>query len=133
LASTVATYGESEPMELLLLRQRSSKSSIKKSQIIEFQHDIMSQLKALGRDLIDPKLLLMYRSPLLTHSPHVHTTVRELLNLFEKPIDGSGIKRERLVYLDDKDIAYLSVRYNIGHDRASITADSLHLEIFFSI
>lgn len=91
-----------------------SKKGMKQPQKVEFQQKLLSKMKAIKRRA--------YRSPIIAemsikttekNPPHIHTVVKNYQDLFEKPLTKS-IRRKGLVYLDDKKIYGLSVRYHFG-------------------
>ncbi len=91
-----------------------SKNSMRRPQQIEFQQKLLGKMKAAKRRA--------YRSPIVAemslettakNPPHIHTVVKNYLDLFEVPLDES-ISRKGLVYQDDKKIYGLSVRYHLG-------------------
>lgn len=91
-----------------------SKNSMRRPQKIEFQQKLLGKMKADKRRA--------YRTPIIAemsfkttakNPPHIHTVVKNYQDLFEAPLDES-ISRKGLVYLDDKKIYGLSVRYRFG-------------------
>lgn len=99
-----------------------SKKSMKQRQKIEFQQKLLGKMKKSKRRA--------YRSPVVAemsfettaqNPPHIHTVVKNYQDLFEKPEDKS-IRRNRLIYQDDKQIFGLSVRYHFGDSGPRIRA-----------
>lgn len=81
---------------------------------IEFQRKVLRKLKESNRRAYRARIAAeidIY--PTSQTPPHIHKASRELINLFEQPLQQSGINRKGLIYLNDKQIAYLSVRYNV--------------------
>lgn len=81
---------------------------------IEFQQKLLAKMKESRRRAYRaPIIAEMSFSTTAKNPPHIHTVVKNYLDLFEKLLDKS-IKRKGLVYQNDKKIYGLSVRYNIG-------------------
>ena len=102
-----------------------SKKSMKTKGKIEFQKQILEQMKMRHKRSYRSKIAAHFSlSSTKENPPHIHTAMKNLLDLFEKPLDGSGIKRKGLVYQNDNQIKYLSADYSIGMlDNARIYAD----------
>jgi len=56
--------------------------------------------------------------------------MKKLLDIFEKPLPESGIRRKGLIYQNDNQIAYLSVRYHLGSDEKGIRAKFAPFQCF---
>lgn len=90
---------------------------------INFQRDVLYQLKKSNRRAYRSRIVAeIDLNPTSQTPPHIHIATRELINLFGKPLRKSGIKRKGLIYKNDKQIAYLSVRYNTGASKKEIHA-----------
>ena len=99
-----------------------SKKSMKKSEKILFQQDLLKKIKNLKRRA--------YRAPIVAEfifnvtgntPPFIHTVVKNYQDLFEKPLDKS-INRKGLIYQNDKSIYGLSVRYHVRNNKPGIKA-----------
>ena len=98
--------------------------STRTEQKIEFQKELLKQMRDACRrsyQLSTRVAAEVYITPDSPTPPHIHTTVKKLLDLFGKPVEKS-IKRKGLVYQNDNQIAYLSIRYNLGDKGPSIFA-----------
>jgi len=99
-----------------------SKNSMKLSHRVNFQQKLLGKIEAAKRRA--------YRSSVIAdisfettsqNPPHIHTVVKNYQDLFEKPEDKS-IRRNHLIYQDDKKIYGLSVRYHFGDSKPRIRA-----------
>ena len=100
---------------LRINQEPKSKNSISTSEKIYFQNEILKVLSKRRRRA--------YRSPVIVkidfHSnqdnpPSIHTLAKNYLDLLEDPIPQSKIKRNKLLYNDDKLIKILIVNYHLG-------------------
>jgi len=91
-----------------------SKTSIADADKIQFQREILAQMKQSGR--------IAYRSPVVleidffSHQkdpPAVHTLAKNYMDLLQEPVDDSGIERSRLLLADDRQIDVLIVNYHL--------------------
>lgn len=91
-----------------------SKNSIRESQKIQFQQQILQELRGFKRRA--------YRSPVVMEidfysnqndPPAIHTLAKNYLDLLEDPVCGSNIKRKKLLYKDDRLIRILIVNYHL--------------------
>ncbi|MBW1677721.1 MAG: hypothetical protein JRJ79_14240 [Deltaproteobacteria bacterium] len=64
----------------------------------------------------------IWLDPSVQNPPHIHTAMKKLLDIFEQPLPESGIKRKGLIYQNDNQISYLSVRYHLGSVEGGIRA-----------
>lgn len=100
-----------------------SKKAMKVEGKVAFQREILRQMKQLhraayrGRIVAELSINLASKTP-----PHIHTIVKNLLDNFSTPLPKSRIRRKGLIYQDDRQIVYLSVRYHIGNNRSQILA-----------
>ena len=91
-----------------------SKNSIADTEKVRFQQQILAQMEERGRRA--------YRSPVVLEidfdsnqedPPAVHTLAKNYMDLLQKPVDGSGIDRSRLLLVDDRRIDVLIVNYHL--------------------
>lgn len=100
-----------------------SKKAMKTDEKTAFQQKILKQMKSLGKRAYRGQIVAeLSISSTSENPPHVHTAIKNFLDLFSVPLPESGIKRKGLIYQDDKQIAYLSVDYHIGKERPKIFA-----------
>ena len=100
-----------------------SKKAMTKNQKVEFQRRLLDQIKKHSKRSYRDKIIAEFViNPSSNNPPHIHTAMKNILDLFGKPLHGSGIKRKGLVYNDDKQIIYLISRYNLDNIEAGITA-----------
>ncbi len=104
-------------------KEPQSKKSMKSGDKIKFQREILKlMLKSKRRSYTSLVVAELSLSSTLKNPPHIHTAVKNLLDIFGKPLPKSGIRRKGLIYQDDRKIAYLSVRYALGINKKSIRA-----------
>lgn len=93
------------------------------SQKADFQGEILHEMKKNNRGSYRSRIVAEIRlDPTSKNPPHIHTAMKNLLDIFEKPLPQSGIGRKALIYQNDNQIAYLSVRYHLGSDEKGIRA-----------
>jgi hypothetical protein len=99
-----------------------SKKGMTNSEKVVFQQELLKQIEERGRRAYRGRIVV-YLSFHATNrnSPQVHTVTKNFLDLFSSPLPEAKIKRKSLVYQDDKQIAYLAVRYFIGDDKPYIS------------
>lgn len=108
-----------------------SKKAMKKPEKVLFQQEILKQMKELHRTAYRSKIVAEFDiMPTSQNPPHIHTAMKNILDLFSKPLPESGIRRKGLVYQDDKQIAYLSVNYHLGNAIPLISASFVPLKNF---
>ena len=98
------------------------KRSTRNPQKIDLQNEILEWVKGSGRRSYRSKIAVDISIIPAKTPAHIHTTVKKLLDLFQKPVDGSRICRKGLIYQNDNQIAYLSVRYHTTDNEPSIDA-----------
>jgi len=95
----------------------------KKPQKAKFQQEILEKMKEQNRRSYRSKIAAeIWLEPSSETPPHIHTAMKKLLDIFSTPKKESGIKRKGLIYQDDKQISYLSVRYHAGSEEKGIHA-----------
>ncbi len=89
----------------------------------EFQKEILEEMKKYNRRAYRSKIVAEIRlDPSVLNPPHIHTAMKKLLDIFEQPLPESGINRKGLIYQNDNQISYLSVRYNLESGERGIFA-----------
>lgn len=79
------------------------------------QNDILNQMKKMGRYAFRGDIAVEISIyPTSKTPPHIHTISKRLIDIFWRPVLESSIKRKGLIFADDKQIAYLSIKYNLG-------------------
>jgi len=114
-----------------------SKNAMSISEKILFQEEILKQMssqfaslkKHAFRGNIAARFVLTCTSQT---PPHIHTAMKNLLDLFGKPLPGTKTRRKGLAYYDDRQIKYLSVSYYVGKTAPSIYVTFAPLEHFLS-
>lgn len=107
-----------------------SKKSIKINEIIDFQNNILSQVKEQKKNSYRSKIITeIFISSNDKNPPHIHTIIKNYFDLFSKPNQASQIKRKNLIYNDDSQISYISVYYRIN-DKPRISASFYPLRYF---
>jgi hypothetical protein len=99
---------------------------------IEFQRKVLRKLKKSKKRAYRSRIAAeidIY--PTSQTPPHIHKASREMINLFEQPLKQSGITRKGLIYQNDNQIAYLSVRYNFDTSEKAIRAEFAPIRNFF--
>lgn len=87
----------------------------KEFQKAEFQKEILAKMKENNHRAYTSKIALQISlNPSTRNPPHVHTSMKKLLDIFQEPLPESRIKRKSLLIQDDNQIAYLSVRHHLG-------------------
>lgn len=103
-----------------------SKNAMSQADKIKLQREIISQMESSqiirsGRRAFKGPIAVSFSlSSTSKTPPHIHTAMKNLLDLFGKPLPASGIKRKGLAYYDDKQIKYLSVNYNVAQGEPKI-------------
>lgn len=93
------------------------------AQKAEFQHEILEKMKEHNRRSYRSKIVAeIWLDPTVQNPPHIHTAMKKLLDIFGNPLPESGIKRKGLIYQNDNQISYLSVRYHLGSGERGIRA-----------
>ncbi len=115
-----------------------SKNAMSLADKIKLQREIVSQMElsqithSRRRAFQGPIAVSFSLSSTSKTPPHIHTAMKNLLDLFGKPLPESGIKRKGLAYYDDKQIKYLSVGYNVTEGEPKIRATIAPLEHFLT-
>ncbi len=87
----------------------------------DFQRKICNQMIEQSKKSYREKIIAEFSiTTSANNPPHIHTAMKNLLDLFGKPLQESGVKRKGLVYKDDKQIAYLSAKYLVGEEKPGI-------------
>lgn len=95
---------------------------MKLSQKIDFQQKLLGKIEAAKRRAYRSSVIAeMTFETTSQNPPHIHTVVKNYQDLFEKSEDKS-IRRNHLIYQDDKKIYGLSVRYHFGDSKPRIRA-----------
>lgn len=85
------------------------------TQKADFQYEILEKMKEHKRRSYSSKIVAeIWLDPTVQNPPHIHTAMKKLLDIFESPLPESGIERKGLIYENDNQISYLSVRYHLG-------------------
>lgn len=93
------------------------------AQKADFQHEILEKMKEHNRRSYRSKIVAeIWLDPTVQNPPHIHTAMKKILDIFESPLPESGIKRKGLIYQNDNQISYLSVRYHLGSGERGIRA-----------
>jgi len=93
------------------------------AQKADFQREILEEMKKHNRRAYRSKIVAeIWLDPSVQNPPHIHTAMKKLLDIFEQPLPESGIKRKGLIYQNDNQISYLSVRYHLGSVEGGIRA-----------
>jgi len=99
-----------------------SKTAMKISEKVALQHEILKQMKQLHKTAYRGRIVAEFSiKPTSKNPPHIYTVVKNLLDIFSVPSYESGIKRKGLIYQNDRQIAYLSVKYRISNDSPQIS------------
>ena len=108
-----------------------SKKSMKIHEKMNFQQKISKRMTQRSRKSYRSEIIAeLSITPSANNPPHIHTAVKNLLDLFGKPMQDSGIKRKGLVYNDDKQIRYLSAEYHLGQEEPCIRSSFYPLRYF---
>lgn len=101
-----------QAMCFILDEEPKSKNAMKLVEKIKFQESILNQMEELGRKSFRGKIVCqLIFAPKGRNIPHIHTMVKNYLDLFGKEIAGKG---RALVYRDDSQITYLNVRVHFA-------------------
>ena len=91
-----------------------SKQSISDAEKVKFQKNLLTQMKVFSRSA--------YRSPIIVevdffanqdNPPSVYTMAKNYMDLLQKPVPGSGIRRKSLLFNDDRLASILIVNYSL--------------------
>jgi hypothetical protein len=101
------------------------------SQKADFQGEILYEMEKNNKRSYRSRIVAeIWLDPASKNPPHIHTAMKKLLDIFEKPLPESGIRRKGLIYQNDNQIAYLSVRYHLGSDEKGIRAKFAPFQCF---
>ena len=90
-----------------------SKKRMNKIEKLNFQRLLLNELRNQRRRAFRSKIYLeVIFSANINNQTHIHKLAKNYLDLFGKPIDKS-LKRKGLIYKDDRQIAFLSVKHRI--------------------
>lgn len=96
-----------------------SKKGISQQEKVDFQRQILTQLELLGRRAYRSQVVL--EIDFCSHQnnpPAVHTLVKNYLDLLQRPVEGAGIERSRLLLNDDRRVDVLIANYHLRPDSA---------------
>ncbi len=100
-----------------------SKNAMTTEEKVEFQRALLDQMRAGGKRSFRSRIAAdLTITPARRNPPYIHTATKNILDLCRQPLACSGIRRKALAYEDDKQIAYLSVKYNLGDSEPGIAA-----------
>ena len=111
-----------------------SKRAMTTREKVEFQRALLDQMRTRRRRSYRGKIAAeLTIAPAKQNPPYIHTATKNLLDLCRQPLTESGIRRKALAYEDDRQIAYLSVKYRLD-DRTEprITASFYPLRYFLA-
>jgi len=94
--------------------------------VIEFQRHISGQMDQFGRRAYRSRVVL--EIDFFSHQndpPAVHTLAKNYMDLLQKPVDGCGIERRRLLLTDDRQIDVLIVNYHLR----KLSEPEIHLRV----
>lgn len=89
-----------------------SKNAISHQEQVDFQQQVLATMRDLGRRAYRSKVVL--EVTFCSHQdnpPAVHTMAKNYLDLLRKPVEGSGIRRRRVLLNDDRLVEVLIVNY----------------------
>ena len=93
-----------------------SKKSAKPHQILALQNSILESMQERRKRAFRGKIAVdLLLTPTSNNPPHIHNAVKFLLDVFARPHPDLNTKRKGLIYYDDSQIAYLSVKYNLSN------------------
>jgi Holliday junction resolvase RusA-like endonuclease len=102
-----------------------SKEGMRNPEKVVFQQELLKQIKERGKQAYRGKIVVNLSFHATNRNPpQVHTVTKNFLDLFSSPLPETKIKRKSLVYQDDKQIAYLAVRYFIGDDKPYVSVQA---------
>lgn len=98
-----------------------SKNGMSRQEKLDFQRHIYAHMRKYHRRAYRGRVCAQFSmDPTENNPPHIHTATKNLVDLFGRPLDGSGLERKGLIYGDDRQIAYLAATYNLGNTEPCI-------------
>ena len=93
-----------------------SKNSINYEEKLKFQLEFINQMKRKKRRAYRENTEICIDMRIFTNAdnpPHIQTIPKNYLDLLSKPVDGSKINRNNILFNDDKQVSYLNVVYEM--------------------
>jgi hypothetical protein len=98
-----------------------SKKGMSRQEKLSFQKQIYVDMRQRRRRAYRGRVCAQFSlEPTEDNPPHIQTAVKNLVDLFGRPLEGSGIRSKGLVYGDDSQIAYLAATYSLGNKKPNI-------------
>src|SRR5699024_4537762 len=123
----------SKIFKLYIPMEPKSKKGINENEKQLFQYHIYSQMKELNRRAFTgPVIMKIDFYSTINNPPHIHTLTKNYLDLLSTPIDKKKIKRNNLLFKDDRQVEVLIVNHHIEgqHNQSSIQIEIMRYSNF---
>src|SRR5699024_5343243 len=120
-------------LELNIPMEPRSKKGISENDKQLFQYHIYSQMRELNRRAFNsPVIMKLDFYSTINNPPHIHTLTKNYLDLLSTPIDKKKIKRNNLLFKDDRQVEVLIVNHHIEekHNKPSIQIEIMRYSNF---